>query len=149
MKKTYYRVEADDKKGLWYDKEGNYTGLIHSKFNFCNSSDLKMPFDKELIGWISVATSLDNLFEWFNKKEILKLQKYGFKILMYEAEEIKKYDKFNHFVIKQDTAKIVAKFMLFEDNIYTKSEVMQLCMSAAHEYDEVITNEDKWFKENL
>ena len=44
MSKLYYRIAHEDtKQGLWYDSDGNFTGLIHDKFNFCMNTNLEMP----------------------------------------------------------------------------------------------------------
>ena len=48
-KKIFYRVANNQtEQGLWYDFAGNFTGLIHSKFDFCLNTKLPMPFDKEI-----------------------------------------------------------------------------------------------------
>jgi hypothetical protein len=60
--KTFYRVcNPKTEQGLWYDFKGKFTGLIHDEFNFCSNSSLAMPFDEELIGWLSATDSLDEL----------------------------------------------------------------------------------------
>lgn len=45
MEKLFYRVGTDTKEGLWYDKDGKFTGLIHDKFKWCFASALQMPFE--------------------------------------------------------------------------------------------------------
>lgn len=110
--RKFYRIGTDRQEGLWYDKKGNFTGLIHDKFNFCLNSELKMPFDRELIGWLSVADSLGHLYQWFTREDILKLQEYGYHILEYEATDFKFYEPFQHNVINQKTSILTNKFKL-------------------------------------
>lgn len=102
--KRFYRVanrEADE--GLWYDKEGNFTGLIHNEYDFCKNSNLEMPFDKDVRGWLSTADSMDELFKWFPIEDIIRLQDYGYAVVVYEATDYRKYE--NHWLIDQKTSK--------------------------------------------
>ena len=102
--KLYYRIaHKETKQGLWYDAKGNFTGLIHNEYNFCMNSSLPMPFDKDLVGWLSATDTLEDLFNWFSKKDIENLQNYGWFITVYEAEKDKQYK--NHLVICQQTSK--------------------------------------------
>lgn len=111
MKKEFYRVANNiTGQGLWYDQLGNFTGLIHDKFNFCMNKDLPMPFDKEIVGWLSVTDVYDNLFLWFSKEDILKLQEHGYSITVYEAEKYKEYQ--NHHIICQQTSKMIKQISL-------------------------------------
>ena len=60
MNKTYYRVcNKDTLQGLWYAINGEFTGLIHNDFNFCQNTSLKMDFDTELVGY-------QQLIRWIN-----------------------------------------------------------------------------------
>jgi hypothetical protein len=104
MEKLFYRIGAEDKKGLWYNTDGTFSGAIHKEFTWLNASNLNMPFENELIGYISVADSLEHLYQWFTKQEILKLQEQGFSILEYKASDYKFYDLYKHNVINQETS---------------------------------------------
>ena len=111
--KTYYRVcNIIQEKGLWYDTNGSFTGIIHKEYDFCGASVLPMDFDNELIGWLSAVEELDQLWGWFNKKEVKRLQEYNYFIYAFEAEEEKFYDNYKHLVIKQETATPVRKITL-------------------------------------
>lgn len=110
--KLFYRIGTDNTEGLWYDKSGKFTGLIHTKYDFCTNSTLEMPFDKELVGFVSVANNLEHLYQWFSKDDILRLQEYGFSILEYKAEDYKFYDLFKHNVINQETSLLMNKLKL-------------------------------------
>lgn len=111
--KTYYRVaNKDTKQGLWYDSKGNFTGLIHNELNFCMNNGLPMPFDNELVGWLSATDSLDDLFNWFSIEDIKRLENYGWFITVYEAEMVKQYK--NHLVICQETSKLKKHILLNE-----------------------------------
>jgi hypothetical protein len=107
MKKTFYRVGTDSTEGLWYNKNGEFTGLIHDEFKWINASNLIMPFEQELVGYLSVADSLEHLYQWFSKEELIKLKEIGFKIFEYEAINYKFYDLYKHNVICEKTSKII------------------------------------------
>lgn len=74
MKKLFYRIGIDTEEGLWYTKKGEFTGLIHRDFKWLKASSLEMPFDTELVGYLSVADSLEHLYQWFTREEIIALQ---------------------------------------------------------------------------
>lgn len=113
MMKKYYRVcHIVTLQGLWYRFDGEFTGLIHDKFNFCVNSDLKMDFDEELVGWLSATDSLETLYQWFSKEDIKQLQEYGWFIHEFEADEVKFYERFKHLVIKQETSKVLNVIVL-------------------------------------
>lgn len=104
--KLFYRVaNHETQQGLWYDFKGNFTGFIHSKFNFCTNNKLPMPYDKNIVGWLSATETLDELFNWFTQKDIEELEKYGYKIALYEASEYKYHN--NHWIIKQQSSRLV------------------------------------------
>lgn len=104
--KTFYRVaNHQSQQGLWYDFNGVFTGLIHNEFSFCTNHNLLMPYDPNIIGWLSATETLDELFLWFTEGEIQKLEEHGYTIALYEATEFKMYN--NHWIIKQDTSKLV------------------------------------------
>jgi len=107
-KQTYFRVcHKDTLQGLWYAFNGEFTGLIHNEFSFCANSNLAMDFDEEIASWLSAVETLDNLFFWFTKDDIIILQKHGWFIHEFEAEDVKFYERFQHTVIKQDTSKVI------------------------------------------
>lgn len=112
--KIFYRVcNPDTQQGLWYHFNGGFTGLIHNEFNFCKNNELEMDFDKELVGWLSATDSLESLYNWFTKEDIIKLQKHGWFIYEYEVENYKFYDKFQHYIIEQSSSKIKNKISFF------------------------------------
>lgn len=114
-KKTFYRVCNElSQRGLWYHYNGVFSGLIHGEFNFCSNSELKMDYDEELVGWLSATSNLEDLYNWFTKEDILRLQKEGWFIHKYETNDYKFYDKFQHYVINQYTSKVVEKIVLDE-----------------------------------
>lgn len=109
----FYRVcNTNTQQGLWYDFNGNFTGLIHNKFNFCENHSLAMDFDPELVGYLSATSSLDELFKWVPKKDIIELQKYGWFIHVYETSNYKFYEKFQHTVILQQTSILINTIIL-------------------------------------
>lgn len=103
--KTFYRVcHENTKQGLWYCPEGTFTGLIHDKFKFCKNSTLEMHFDEELTGWLSATESLEDLMNWFSEEDIKELQKHGWFIFEYAVKDYKFYDRFQHYIINQETS---------------------------------------------
>ena len=112
MKKLFYRVGSTNDQGLWYNKEGEFTGLIHTEFNWCNASKLQMPFDNEIVGFLSVADSLEHLYQWFSREEILKLQSLGFHVLEYRADTYKFYEPYAHNVICEKSSIINNKLLI-------------------------------------
>ena len=102
MEEIFYRIGClGNNQGLWYSKTGEFTGLIHNEYNFCTNSSLEMPFDEEVKGFISVATSLEELYKWFPLNDIALLCQQGFAIEYYKSSEKKFYDKFQHYLIPQ------------------------------------------------
>ena len=103
--KKFYRVcNAQTTQGLWYDEKGTHTGLIHNKFNFCFNKDLAMEFDPEIVGFLSVADSLQGLLKWFPEEDILKLQKHDYFLVQYLSTDYKFYERFQHYIINKDTS---------------------------------------------
>lgn len=104
----YYRVcHEDTLQGLWYAYNGNFTGLIHDRFNFCANNQLKMDYDPEIVGWLSAVKELEDLWAWFTQSDIQALQKHGWFIHEFESSESKFYERFQHTIIKQDRSKVV------------------------------------------
>ena len=104
--KIFYRVANNEtEQGLWYDFEGNFTGLIHDKFDFCVNSDLPMPYNEDVKGWLSATDKLNDLFGWFTKEDIKNLEQFGYKITVYEATEYKIHE--NHWLIKQNSSTFI------------------------------------------
>lgn len=110
--KLFYRIGNPNGVGLWYDKDGNFTGLIHTEYRFLTNSSLEMPFDWELVGYLSVADSLEHLYQWFTREDIIELQNYGFCILEYSAVDWKMYEPFQHNVINQHTSILTNKLFI-------------------------------------
>lgn len=111
MDKFYRVANTQTNQGLWYDQGGNFTGLIHNEFSFCKNCNLPMPYDKNIVGWLSATRTLDELYQWFPLKDIERLQEYSFYITLYEATKYKQHD--NHWVICQETSKIKDKIVLY------------------------------------
>ena len=98
--KKFYRVSnLDTKQGLWYDMDGNFTGLIHTKYNFCMNTDLEMPFDTECIDYLSATDDINTLFNWFTVEDISQLRTFGYEIVEYESEDYKFHN--NHWLINK------------------------------------------------
>lgn len=111
--RIFYRIANNEtEQGLWYDFKGNFTGLIHNKFNFCTNKDLPMPFDEKIRGWLSATSELEELWFWFSKEDIQRLEEYGFYITVYSAIKYRFHN--NHWVICQRTSLIQKQIRLKE-----------------------------------
>jgi hypothetical protein len=106
-KRLFYRVGVDTAEGLWYTPEGEFTGKIHNELNWLNASELEMPYDEEVIGYLSVVDDIEHLFQWFTEEEIIKLQELGFKVYEYEATDWKFYELYQHNLINQESSIII------------------------------------------
>ena len=105
--KKFYRVEnPNTQDGLWYDKNGNFTGLIHEvEFNKLQNHHLKMPFNEVNLGYLCATEDLESLKFWFNDNDLEILKPYGYFITEYESDDYKKEG--NHFLINKETSKRV------------------------------------------
>lgn len=104
--KIFYRISDNrTNQGLWYSRDGKFTGLIHGKFNFCMNSNLQMPYDPEIVGYLSATMELNDLFNWFSEEDILQLEEHGYRINIYEATDYKFHH--NHWVINEKTSVLV------------------------------------------
>lgn len=116
----YYRVcHIDTKQGLWYSAQGTFTGLIHDQFDFCVNTSLRMDYDPEIVGYMSAVESLEKLFGWFTREDILKLQEHNFFIHKYLSDDVMFYERFQHPVINSHTAILVDTILLKESSIVT------------------------------
>lgn len=107
-KQTFYRVcHRITLQGLWYDQNGAHTGLIHDKLDFCVNSQLEMPRDKEVEGWLSAAKTIEDLLKWFPGIDLIMLNGFDFHIAKYETNNYKYYDKFQHWLIDQEDSELI------------------------------------------
>ncbi|MBN9312916.1 MAG: hypothetical protein BGO40_02825 [Chryseobacterium sp. 39-10] len=105
-KKTFYRVcNAETQQGLWYDFSGTHTGLIHDEFAFCKNKNLPMPYDPMAVGWLSATETREELYEWFPVEDIIRLQKHGYFLYLYESSIYKQHH--NHWLISQRHSQII------------------------------------------
>lgn len=97
--KIFFRVgHIETKQGLWYDQEGDFTGLIHTKsLSFCKNKDLQMPFDENIRGFLSATATLEELYFWFTESDIKQLKQFGFRVMKYSSENY--FYKDNHWLI--------------------------------------------------
>jgi hypothetical protein len=115
MSKTFYRVcHKETLQGLWYAYDGDFTGLIHDKFDFCANRELQMEFDETIVGWLSATDSLESLWKWFTKEDIIRLQQHGWYVHEFHAEDVRFYERFQHLIIKQETSKVIKLIELID-----------------------------------
>jgi len=108
MSKLFFRVQHPNDIGLWYNGNAEFTNEIQ-KLNL-NCANLDMSFDDNCSGgFLSCTDSLDSLYDWFSREELLKLVDNGYNVLAYQAMEHKFHEKFKHFLFKKEGSIIVAK----------------------------------------
>jgi hypothetical protein len=111
--KPFYRVcNPLTEQGLWYDFQGQFTGLIHDWFKFCQNHELRMDYDPEICGYLSAVESLEDLYKWFSVEDIKKLQEHGWAIHEYQASNYKFYERFQHPIICQKTSILTKRIIL-------------------------------------
>jgi hypothetical protein len=72
-----------------------------------------MDFNNECTGgFLSCTDTLDNLFNWFSRKEIQQLEEAGYKVCVFNAKESKFHDKYKHFLFKEEGSILVAQINL-------------------------------------
>lgn len=105
-KKIFYRVGTKDGGGMWYHPDGTYHGSINTEpFSMLQCHSVTMPFDENIVGYLSVVDSLENLKKWFNDKDMEKLTPIGYQVLSYEATDYRIHD--NHWIINQKTSTLL------------------------------------------
>lgn len=104
-----YRVGkriADD-QGLWYDKDGNYTGLIHTVPGAAAAA-LPMGFDPIFRAdgqrWISVTDTPAALPNWFSRDDMRVLFPRGYDVMEIEVLRYRRFffEGFQHEVYSKD-----------------------------------------------
>lgn len=128
MVRTFRVGNVTTQQGLWYDRDGKFTGYIHDKLNFCSNKDLEMPYDEAIKGYMSCTLTLEDLKLWFTPEDIAKLKEHDYYIMEYEATDYKEHA--NHYVMKDDS-----KLVRVYDNGYpTQKEILQ------YKFDELMPN---------
>ncbi len=86
-------------EGIWYDKDGNPKNDGLPAVKCYHAPQFAMPYSSDHCGFISVADSLADLMFWFNPTDIRALERMGYFITLFEAENVKQYEyapgKFN------------------------------------------------------
>jgi hypothetical protein len=103
MERIFYRVGNINSEGLWYNYDGNFTGRIH-KLDFLSNHKLPMPFEPELVGYLSAVETLEQLYKWFTREDIIRLQDMEYRIIEYISTDYKYYDYYQHYVINKETS---------------------------------------------
>lgn len=90
-----YRVgKSDSLNGLWYDKNGSYTGLIH---NLSEGNAALLPMGPHPIfrtdghHWISTTDSLEMLKNWFSEQDMTELTEQGYELLKIEVSGYRRF----------------------------------------------------------
>lgn len=110
-KSFFYRVHHPKGLGLWYNQDGAFTSMV-TKLNV-NCKDLDMSHDDECVGgYLSCTDSLDTLLQWFSKEEITMLSEHGYELVVFESDNYKMCNKYNHHLIHATSAKQIAAITL-------------------------------------
>lgn len=80
-----YRVTSTDKDcSFWYDENGQ-PSEVFKEYGWLTASKLPMPFDQNMVGWLSGTFTMEQLYGWFSKEELIELCKDG-KYCLHEYE---------------------------------------------------------------
>lgn len=110
--KTFFRIgNMYTQDGLWYNQDGEYTGLIHKDYEYCRSSKLPMKFDKDIVGYLSATETFSDLLNWFPISDIHQLEMKDFRVCIYQSDDYKQHN--GHWLISKDS-KLVGKYLLSE-----------------------------------
>ena len=85
--KTIYRIEnPTTMHGMWYNKAGEFNPIIHELCPDALAKELPMGYDsrhrKDGKAWYSAGKSIENMNQWFNRKDADDLVANGF--VLYE-----------------------------------------------------------------
>lgn len=139
QKKIFYRVGTQDGGGMWYNPDGTYHGRIHEEqFKKLQCHNVPMPFDEGILGYLSVADSLEGLAAWFNDADMAILEPLGFKVLAYEATDYRVHQ--NHWIINQQTSVIVNRHPYIKPEISKQEIVLEQGIAAGS----ISRIEDTW-----
>lgn len=107
----FFRVHHPDNLGLWYNANGEFTQEIQKHDISC--ANLEMDYNEDCVGgFLSCTDSLDNLFNWFSKAEIQRLEEAGYRACVFKANESKFHEKYKHFLFKEEGSILVAQIKL-------------------------------------
>jgi hypothetical protein len=122
--RVFYRVANNETgQGLWYDRAGDFTGLIHGEFSFCANSGLKMPHDPAIVGYLSATDSLDDLYNWFPREDLTRLAEHGYHVVAYKARDYRQHN--GHWIICERSSVLLAPVFV------VKNEDDHLCGATA------------------
>lgn len=111
MEKTFFRIHHPDNLGLWYNKDGVFTRELDKYSLSC--ANLEMDKNDDCAGgFLSCTDTLDNLFNWFTREEIQRLEEAGYRACVFKAQEHKFHDKYKHFLFKEEGSILVAQIKL-------------------------------------
>lgn len=100
----FYRVgHKDNQQGMWYNRDGSFAGRIHRKYKSFANNELQMPYNPEIVGFLSTTDSLETLFMWFPPEDIMAAYKDGYRVMEYEAsdQDIKFNTEFHHWLVNE------------------------------------------------
>ena len=86
-----YRIEhKETKNGMWHNYDGTYNGIIKT-LTEGKSKDVPMPRtkhqSKDNKKWFSSVSKLEQLLEWFTRKDIEELVSLGYGLYEFECTE--------------------------------------------------------------
>lgn len=125
--KLFYRVEGiDGHAGLWYDRDGTFTNRIKTIEPACINCDLPMPYDDQVLGYVSAVDDLADLYAWFSKEDLQAMLKYGFVLKIFESTDYKYYH--NHWLIKIDSPVLYVTTSMesIKNNIQREEKIAEL-----------------------
>jgi hypothetical protein len=100
--KTFYRMsKIDCNSSFWYDFNGNFTNIIQSDaLSFLNAKNIPMPYNADVLGYLSGCDTLVNLYNWFTHEEMLRLQKMEYALYKYQSSDYRHVG--THFIFNKE-----------------------------------------------
>lgn len=89
--RTIFRIEtAEDRNGMWYNKDGIYQNRIHILCPNGTAKNFPMPLNLKLHRkdgeiWNSAGKSIENMNQWFTPMDAINLMNNGFKLFQLEV----------------------------------------------------------------
>ena len=90
--KTIYRIEnPETMHGMWYNNDGEFDPIINELCPDALAKELPMDFDvrhkRNGMAWYSAGKSIENMNQWFSRKDALDLADNGFKLYRFVVTE--------------------------------------------------------------
>lgn len=113
-----YRIEnlMNPDRGLWYTRSGTLDPLV-TKLRGSSLSTLPMPLEEDVVGSFSGCESLTQMQEWFSFQDLVRLNRMGFCLFIYDVSTARTKD--NHLLFRMTD--VIQRVKGSLDQIYSRS----------------------------